>query len=64
MNEKMTMKKNADICSISEEEAPTESSSGFINLRQRDVPAYEKTFPEFYHSMLENGWYCKICTSF
>ena len=43
-------KKNTDICNTSDKEVLTGSSSNSIDLRQRNVPAYEKIFPEFYHS--------------
>ena len=56
--------KNTDICSISDKEACTGSFSDSIDLRHRNVPAYKNIFPEFCHSTLENGWYCKICKSF
>ena len=26
--------------------------------------SYEKQFPQFYYSATEDGWYCKICSSF
>ena len=26
--------------------------------------SYEKQFPQFYYSVTEDGWYCKICSSF
>ena len=26
--------------------------------------SYEKQFPQFYYSETEDGWYCKICSSF
>ena len=46
---------NTDICNISDEIVPTGSSSNSVDLRQRNVPAYERIFPEFYHSSSENG---------
>ena len=26
--------------------------------------SYEKQFPQLYYSAMEDGWYCKICSSF
>ena len=26
--------------------------------------SYEKQFPQFYYGTTEDGWYCKICSSF
>ena len=57
-------KNKTDICNISDEIVLTGSLSNSIDLRQRNVPAYERIFPEFHHSSSENGWFCKNCTSF
>ena len=35
----------------------------FTNLRKSNEK-YEDTFPDFYFSNIEDGWYCKICSSF
>ena len=34
------------------------------DLRKMSHKNYEKQFPQFYYSATEDGWYCKICSSF
>ena len=32
--------------------------------KESKLVSYEKCFPDFYFSSVENGWLCKICCSF
>jgi hypothetical protein len=34
------------------------------DIRVKSTSRYETVFPDFYFSSAENGWLCKICTSF
>ena len=53
-------------CSSSTSETVDNSKSitKTSDLRKMSHKSYEKQFPQFYYSATEDGWYCKICSSF
>ena len=55
---------NQGSSSTSETVDNSKSKTKTSDLRKMGHKSYEKQFPHFYYKTTEDGWYCKICSSF
>ena len=53
---------HANKSSCNNEETPAKKPK--VDLRIKSIERYESLFPDFYFSSSQNGWFCKICSSF
>ena len=55
---------NQGSSSTSETVDNSKSITKTSDLHKMSNKSYEKQFPQLYYSAMEDGWYCKICSSF